>query len=99
MTADSTILATVFIPPNGRRDTVRVKNIRAEAARYLNENNIRVSMEEICGMGQVVYFGDGTLLDDDETPDEIIILSNGVKSCEDCMDEGVERLKKRKETV
>lgn len=93
------ITATYFRRPNGRREEIIVKNVRPEAAQYLADHDIKVSMEDdtITG-GFVVYLDDGTMLDDDETPDEIIIIS-GAKSCEDCLDEGVELLKKRQNHV
>ena len=73
-----------------------MKNIRPEAAKWLNENKISVSTEEGATEGDIIaYFDDGTTMEGDEnTPNEIIVVSRG-KSCEDTMDEGVELLKKR----
>ena len=79
---------------NGTCEVINVTNINKEDADYINEHNIKVSMEELNGQ-YVVYFDDGTLLDDGETPNEIIVLNRG-RSCEECMAEGVELLKTRR---
>lgn len=71
---------------------INVTNIHKEDADYINQHNIKVSMENLNGEN-IVYFDDGTRLDDGETPDELIVLSRG-RSCEECMAEGVKLLKK-----
>lgn len=91
-----TIQATVYHLPNGRREEITVTKVRPEAADYINKNDVKVSMETLNIGGEAVYFDDGTMIDGEDEPNEITILSLGKKSCEDCMDEGVALLKKRK---
>lgn len=93
---ENQISFTHFAKPNGKRTQHTMNNIRPEAAKYLNENQISVSTEEGGIVGDIIaYFNDGTMMEDDEhTPDELIVISRG-RSCEDVMDEGVELLKKR----
>jgi len=86
---------THFQKPTGKREVIVMTSIRPAAAQYINEHDIKVSTEDGMNGSFVVYFDDGTLLDDDVTPDEIIIIANTGKLCEDTMDEGVELLKKR----
>ncbi len=93
-----TITATVFIPPNGRRQIIEVTKVYPDDAAYIRQHDIKVSMEELMTGDTVVYFDDGKHIDDDpnEEPDEIIIISRGgKKTCEDCIKEGVELIKKR----
>ena len=89
--------AILYCRPDGRKKDMDIRNVDKADADYIRENNINVSLEELNEeTGDVaIYFDDGTLLDDDETPDEIVVLSMG-KTCNQCMSEGVERLKKRK---
>jgi len=92
---DPKLYMTYYKRPKGRREEVPIVYINPEAETYLLENNIQISAEDdVIQGGFVVYFDDGKRLDDDVTPDEIIVMSGG-RSCEDTMDEGVELLKKR----
>ena len=98
-----TVKATVFIPPRGQREEIEIKKVYPADAEYINANEIKVSLEELMTGDTVIYFDDGKHfikdeegVEDDTTPDEIIIISRGgKKSCEDCIKEGVEALKKR----
>ena len=93
-----TITATVFVPPNGQRKVIEIAKVLPDDAAYINAKGIKVSLEELMTGDTVIYFDDGKHIDDDpeEDPDEIIIISReGKKSCEDCIKEGVELLKKR----
>ncbi len=91
--------AKLYSPiPGGRKiQDVEITQIRDEDEEYLTMHNIKVSMEELATGVFAVYFDDGKHIDDnpEEDPDEIIVLSVGDKSCEDCMAEGVRLLKAR----
>lgn len=93
-----TVTATVFIPPNGRREIIEIKKVYPDDATYIKQRGIKVSLEELMTGDTVIYFDDGKRIDDDpeEDPDEIIVISRGgKKTCEECIKEGVEQLKKR----
>lgn len=93
-----TITATVFIPPNGKSRVIEITKVYPDDAAYIQRHDIKVSLEELMTGDTVVYFDDGKHIDDnpDEDPDEIIVISKGGrKTCEDCIKEGVELLKKR----
>lgn len=93
-----TITATLFVPPRGERRKIEIAKVLPDDAAYINSNGIKVSLEELATGDTVIYFDDGKHIDDDpkEDPDEIIIISRGgKKTCEDCIKEGVELLKKR----
>lgn len=87
------IKCTVFIRPNGKKTESVINNISQEDADYINQNNIKVSMEDI-GTDYCVWLDDG-LKNEDDDPDEIIVLAQG-RSCEATMAEGVQLLKQRK---
>lgn len=89
----ASIQATLYKSPDGRTEEITVSNIREEAAKYINDNSIKVSMEDI-GTDFVVYFDDGHLFEDGQTPEEFILFAQGRK-CEDLMDIAVEILKSR----
>lgn len=94
----TSLTATVFIPPNGKRQTIEITKVYPDDATYINQHDIKVSLEELRTGDTVVYFDDGKHIDDDpdEDPDEIIIISRGgKKTCEECIKEGVALLKKR----
>lgn len=93
-----TVNVTLFVPPRGERREIGITKVLPEDAQYIKEHNIKVSMEELMTGDNVVYFDDGTFInnDPDESPDEIVIISKGgKKTCEECFKEGVERLKAR----
>lgn len=93
-----TVTATLFVPPRGERREIEIANVLPDDAAYINSKGIKVSLEELMTGDTVIYFDDGKHIDDDpeEDPDEIIIISRGgKKTCEDCIKEGVELLKKR----
>ena len=93
-----TVTATLFVPPRGDRREIEIAKVLPDDAAYINSKGIKVSLEELMTGDTVIYFDDGKRIDDDpaEDPDEIIIISRGgKKTCEDCIKEGVELLKKR----
>lgn len=98
---EKTVTATLFVPPYGDRREINIAKVYPDDAAYINERNIKISLEELMTGDTVIYFDDGTPLhgeddEDDQTPDEIIVISRGgKKSCEECFKEGVEKLKKR----
>lgn len=88
------IPATLYKRPNGEREPFQVTNILPEDAEYIKNNDITVSMEDAGFLGYVIYFDDGRLLDDEETPDELIVFADG-KYCEETFAKAVKLLKKR----
>lgn len=97
-----TVTVTLFVPPRGERRKIEIAKVQPKDAAYINSKGIKVSLEELMTGDMVIYFDDGTYLADEDgaidesTPDEIIIISRGgKKTCEDCIKEGVELLKKR----
>ena len=85
-----TIKAIVFEKPNGRQREINVPKVYPDDADYINENNIKVSMEETGGTF-VVYFDYG-VRDEDNEPIEHIELSLG-KTCEETIKAGVKVIK------
>lgn len=93
-----TITATLFKSPNGKREVIQISNINFDDAEYINQNNVKVSLETLSTGHVVMYFDDGHYINDDpsEDPDEIMIFSDQIKkSCTQYIREGVEELKKR----
>lgn len=98
-----TVTATLFVPPNGKRREIEIKNVYPDDAAYIKEHDIKVSLEELMTGDTVIYFDDGKHfcmdedgVEDDTIPDEIIIISKGgSKSCEECIKAGVAKLKAR----
>lgn len=86
---------TLYKTPNGAKQIINVTKIRDEDKKWLEENNVKVSMEDSEILGPVIYGDDGTMLEDGETPNEVCIIAEG-RSCEECMSELVDTLKKRK---
>ena len=89
-----TIHATLFTRPHGNKRDLFVRNVYEDDAAYINKQCINVSMEDI-GDDFVIYFDDGTMVEDDATtPDEIIVLAQG-RTCEETIAEGVRLCKER----
>lgn len=91
-----TIQVRNFVRPNGKSHMVTVPKVYPEDAKYINENKIQVSMEDI-GTDFCVWFDDGTKLLYSDEPDEIIVLAQG-RTCEETLKEGVRLIKLRKES-
>lgn len=89
-----TIQVRNFVRPNGKSHMVTVPKVYPEDAKYINENKIQVSMEDI-GSDFCVWFDDGHVQDGE--PDEIIVLAQG-RTCEETLKEGVRLIKLRKES-
>lgn len=87
--------ATVYTHPSGRKTEITVRNIYAEDASWMVENQVELSMEEIPVETYVLYFGHEKLVDDEGTPNEEIVLVKLGEKCEDAIRRGVECLKKR----
>lgn len=83
---------TFFRKPNGEKSIIDMRNIAPDDEKYLNDNFIKVSMEEGIDGNPILYFDAGRFLDDNETPDEIIIFAHS-RSCEEVMAEAVRRIK------
>lgn len=83
--------------PNGQVRHIDSHNVYEDDANFILENNIQISIEnDPVSNGIIMYFDDGKMLEDGVTPDEIILLNLGQKkSCEDCIMEGIEKIKAR----
>lgn len=93
-----TVSAIAFMRPNGAQVHIEIDKVNPEDAKYLNDNRVKVSIEELTTGDTVAYFDDGHFIDDDpnEDPEEIIIISKDSKrTCQECMHDGVEALKER----
>jgi len=90
-----TIKATLHSRPNNQTKEITVTNIETPDADWLNEHDVRVSMEDIGG-NYAVYFDDGCTQYDDPLgdPDELLILANG-RRAELVFAEAVGALKQR----
>ena len=86
-----TIKAIVFIRPNGAKKEIEVKNIYEDDAKFINENNIKVTMEKGSFGEMIVYFDYGAKIDGE--PDELIQISFSNKSCKDTIQEGIKKVK------
>lgn len=83
---------TVYIRPNGRRETIDVA-VNAEAEAYITTNNIEVSMEETSPGIAAVY---GKYSQDPKEPEALIIASIA-KGSEAAIDKLVEQIKALKQ--
>lgn len=91
--ATVSIEATVYIRPYGKTKGIEVLRIRPEDAKYINENNIKVSMEDL-GEDYVIWFDYGAKTYDGE-PDELTVLAEG-RNCEDTIADAVKIIKEIK---
>lgn len=78
------IQATVFVPPNGRQETIMVQEINDDDANWFIGHNVKLSMEQL-QTGVFVLYADYGAKTEDGDPDEIIVL--GTKGCREMMTE------------
>lgn len=50
------LIVTIFSPPNGKSVEHEIRNVTPDDARWFNDNNIKVSMEELM-TGEFVIYG------------------------------------------
>jgi hypothetical protein len=93
----NTIQVTIYLRPNRRRDVVELLNIYPDDAKYINDNNIKVSLEEMANGTIIIYFDRG-FVDDEGEPIEHIELSNDSTSHE-TIKKAVITIKKLKEHI
>lgn len=80
----------LFYNRNGSK-LMTITEINEEDAKYFQDNNIIVSMEDV--NGTIVIYG---CPEEDETEEsEVIVLANRGQSCKDAMSELVELCKKK----
>ncbi len=89
--------AIFYKKPNGSKEFISITEINQDDSDYINENAICVSLEEMNGEA-VLYFDNGVFFEDGETPNEIVVFSDG-RSCKETIAEGVNLLKARKKTI
>lgn len=65
---------TIYKTPNGRTEVIDLRNINDDDAKWFEQNNVAVSMEEIGG--QFAVYGDVGRMHEGE-PDEVLVLSQG----------------------
>lgn len=75
----SSLTVTAFIPPNGRKETVTLRDLESSDVSFFLDNQIILSMESVPSLGYVLYADIGRKINDDpnEDPDEILVFSNG----------------------
>lgn len=75
------MLATLYKRPHGATQEIDIQNIRPEDAEWFENNDVRISLEDI-GVDTAVYADCGFKMDDDpeEDPDEVIVLAKGHSS-------------------
>lgn len=86
-----TIKATIYHKPNGRKEQIELTNIYSEDAKYINDNDIKVSLEQLDYNDFAIYFDYG-LVDEDDEPIEHIELTLG-KSCEETINKAINTIK------
>lgn len=95
---NTTIKATVFYRPNGKRIEEEITHINHEDAKYINENGIKVSMEEDPNNDDIYMFFDyGKKLDNNpnEDPDEWVEIADG-RTCQDTISCAIEMIRQLK---
>lgn len=73
---------TLYKQPDGRAEVLEIQNVYQEDAEFFENNNIRISMEELAGQF-VVYAGTG-MEDECGEPIEFVELSLG-RSCQEVL--------------
>jgi hypothetical protein len=74
------IKATVFTPPHGTQTIIDVIDITDEDAAFFNNNNIKISMEEL-SIGSKVIYADWNGIPEDEA---LVLVPEGV-TCKQAM--------------
>lgn len=74
------LTATVFIPPNARREEITVSDVTPDDALWFIDCKIKLSMEEL-HTGMRVIYADVGLKTPDGEPMECIVMSK-VKTCQ-----------------
>ena len=75
---------TIYHRPNGRQEDIICNNINEDDAKWFQDHNVKVSMEESGSGGQSLYADYGSV-DEDGEPDEVIVVTH--RSCEEAMAE------------
>ena len=91
-----TINATLYVRPNGRTKEIKIL-ISPDDADYINENNIKVSLEED-GLGYIIIYFDYGRVDEEMEPDELIKITLDENPTA-TFTEAVEEIKKLKKYV
>ena len=82
----TTLPATIYVRPYGTKQSAVIENVYEEDALWLIENNVRISLEHNESLGTTVY-GDLELTEEDnQTPREVVVFSNG-RPCWETMTE------------
>jgi hypothetical protein len=87
----NTINAIIYHRPNGRKEEIIIKNIYKKDAKFINDNNIKVSMEKISENNYAIYFNYGKK-DNENEPIEHIELSLN-RSCELTIESAINKLR------
>ena len=73
---------TIYHRPNGRQEDIICNNINEDDAKWFQDHNVKVSMEE-SGSGGHILYADYGAVDEDGEPDEVIVVTH--RSCEEAM--------------
>lgn len=74
---------TFYELPNGKQTVRTITKINEEDARFFQDNNLEVSMEELATGQFVIYSTTGKIIEDEE--DEVLYLVPEGQSCPDAM--------------
>lgn len=69
-----------MIPPNGKTREIEIQNITEDDSKFFNDNEYRVSMDEI-NEQFVIYVDIGRVTEDGDPDEEIYIVPTG-EECE-----------------
>ena len=78
------MIATFFLPPNGRQEVHEITEVEPQDASFFEQNRIKVSMEQLMTGDYTLYADTGKLAFGE--PDELIVISRG-RSCRECLTE------------
>lgn len=78
------LTAIAYHRPNGRQETIVVRHVYPEDAKWFIENNVKISMEED-GRGGIIVYGDWGYIDPESLEPAEAIEISGSRSCHDVL--------------
>ena len=76
-----TLTVKLFKAPHGRMELIEMSNVYQQEIDFFNDNDIIVSMEDVNGIGPVIY---GCPASDVSEESEVMVFAKG-RSCQDTM--------------
>lgn len=77
------IMATLFVPPHGRKEPLEIENISEDDELWFIENNAKISAEQLL-TGDFVVYADVGIKDAEGEPSEAIQVDRG-RTCRETM--------------